>query len=148
MIIDTALDRLIEQMQLYKSQIKPVPINETEIILFVQQLVPAVETILDSGVWHLSTITCQQKKEKLVLLYHFWYRRGLTLRISLDMENAKINSITPLLPGAEFYEREVREMFGVEFVGLPNPTPFLLPDDWQGGYPMRKEETEQSGSKA
>ena len=38
-----------------------------------------------------------------------------------------------------FYEREVAEMLGVTFDGHPDPGLFLLPDDWEGGAPLRKD---------
>jgi NADH:ubiquinone oxidoreductase subunit C len=148
MNIDLAVNALVRQLELEKSDICSKPINETEIKLSAQQLIPAVETILDAGIWHLSTITCLQVADELVLLYHFWHSKGLTLCVTLETEHAQINSLTTLIPGAEFYEREVREMFGVEFVGLTNPSPLLLPDDWQSGFSMRSEKPNKTESEA
>lgn len=148
MSIDLAVNALVRQFKLEKSDICSKPISETEIKLSAQQLIPAVKIILDAGIWHLSTITCLQVVDRLVLLYHFWHSKGLTLCVSLETEHAQINSLTTLIPGAEFYEREVSEMFGVEFVGLSNPSPLLLPDDWQSGFPMRSEKPNKSESEA
>jgi NADH:ubiquinone oxidoreductase subunit C len=116
-----------------------IPYQEHVLQISSRQLLPAVEKILELGVWHLSTITCLQD-EHFTLLYHFWCFGNLTLRIDLAEEDLQVQSICALIPGAEYYEREVREMYGVEFRGLPNPAPLLLPDNWRGGYPMRKEE--------
>jgi len=127
-------------LNLDKSTTKQIPFNEVEITIPKQQLLLAVKTILKFGIWHLSAITCQQLEDDYILLYHFWKSGGLTLQIRLDEKKPRIDSICPLIPGAEYYEREAREMFGVEFLGLPNPVPLLLPDDWQGGFPMRKKE--------
>ena len=148
MSIDLAINALVRQLELKKSDICSKPINETEIKLPAQQLIPAVKIILDAGIWHLSTITCLQIGDKLVLLYHFWHGKGLTLCVTLETEHAQINSLTTLIPGAEFYEREVREMFGVEFVGLTNRSPLLLPDDWQSGFSMRSEKPNKTESEA
>lgn len=104
------------------------------------QLVAAVEQLIENGVWHLSTITCLQK-EYFLLLYHFWYYGNLTLRIELAADDLQVHSICPLIPGAEYYEREVHEMYGIEFIGFSDPQPLLLPDSWKGGYPMRKEDS-------
>jgi NADH-quinone oxidoreductase subunit C len=38
-----------------------------------------------------------------------------------------------------FHEREAHEMFGIEFEGHENMIPLLLPPDWKGGYPLRKD---------
>jgi len=137
---EKAAIELRDVLNLDKSTTKQIPFNEVEISIPKQQLLLAVKTILKSGIWHLSAITCQQLEDDFILLYHFWKSGGLTLQIRLDEKKPQVDSICPLIPGAEYYEREAREMFGIEFLGLPNPVPLLLPDDWQGGYPMRKKE--------
>jgi NADH:ubiquinone oxidoreductase subunit C len=137
---EKAANKLQDVLNLNRSTTKQMPLNEVEITISKQQILLAVKTILKSGIWHLSAITCQQLEDDFILLYHFWKSGGLTFRIWLDQNNPQIDSICPLIPGAEYYEREAREMFGIEFLGLPNPIPLLLPDNWQGGYPMRKTE--------
>jgi len=137
---EKAVNKLQEVLNLDRSAIKKMPMNEVEITISKRQILLAVKTILKSGIWHLSAITCQQLEDDFILLYHFWKSVGVTLRIRLEENNPRIDSVCPLIPGAEYYERESREMFGIEFLGLPNPVPLLLPDDWQGGYPMRKNE--------
>jgi NADH-quinone oxidoreductase subunit C len=47
-------------------------------------------------------------------------------------------SIVPRFPGADWYEREVWDLFGVHFAGHPNLTRIMLPDDWQG-HPLRRD---------
>ena len=137
---EKVVDKMLVALNLDRSSIKLMPVSETDITISKQQLVLAVKTILKEGIWHLSTITCQQLENGFSLLYHFWKSGGLTLRIRLDEKKPQIESICSLIPGAEYYEREAREMFGIEFLGMPNPIPLLLPDDCQGGYPMRKKE--------
>jgi Ni,Fe-hydrogenase III component G len=62
----------------------------------------------------------------------------LTLRTSVAKEAGSMESITPVAPAAEFVEREISELFGVEFTGNPRPTNLVLPDDWPAGKrPMR-----------
>ena len=141
---EKAIKQLLAQDLLAPDAVRSLPIDETEVTLAPGQLIPALKILLAAGIWHLSTITCQQIDSSLVLQYHFWDNGGLTLRVVLEIitgQTLQIDSICPLIPGAEFYEREIREMLGLTFLGLPNQEPLLLPDDWQDGYPLRKDQT-------
>ena len=57
-----------------------------------------------------------------------------------DRENPSIESITPLIPGAEWIEREVHDILGIEIKNHPNMRRLILHDDWpEGVYPLRKD---------
>ena len=57
-----------------------------------------------------------------------------------DRENPSIESITPFLPGAEWIEREIHDILGIEIKNHPNMRRLILCDDWpEGVYPLRKE---------
>jgi Ni,Fe-hydrogenase III component G len=57
-----------------------------------------------------------------------------------DRENPSIESITPILPAAEWIEREMRDILGIDFINHPNLRRLILSDDWpEGVYPLRKE---------
>ena len=60
-----------------------------------------------------------------------------TVKVKINDENLNIPTITDLYPGANFYEREVFDMFGIEFENHPDMTRILMPDDWVG-HPLRK----------
>ena len=52
----------------------------------------------------------------------------------------RVPSITPVIPGAILYEREIQDMFGIVVEDLPDPRPLVLPDDWPPeNYPLRKD---------
>ncbi len=60
------------------------------------------------------------------------------LRVMLDDADPTVDSIVPVWLGANFYEREVFDLFGIRFTGHPDLRRILLPDDWQG-HPLRKD---------
>jgi NADH-quinone oxidoreductase subunit C len=71
------------------------------------------------------------------LLSHSLKRR-LRLVVRLAGEDASLDSITPAWPAANFYEREIFDLFGVNFNGHPNLRRIMMPEDWQG-HPLRKD---------
>ena len=57
-----------------------------------------------------------------------------------DRENPSIESITPFIPAAEWIEREIYDILGIDFKNHPNMRRLILADDWpEGVYPLRKE---------
>jgi NADH-quinone oxidoreductase subunit C len=60
------------------------------------------------------------------------------LNVNVPDEGLKIPSICEIYPGANFFEREVFDMFGIEFENHPELTRILMPDDWAGN-PLRKD---------
>jgi formate hydrogenlyase subunit 5 len=78
---------------------------------------------------------------KIGLMYHIRTNGAIvTIRTEVPKENPKISSITDIIPGASFHEREVADLFGVVFQGHPNLARLLLPEDWpENLYPLRKD---------
>ncbi len=68
------------------------------------------------------------------------FERNSDLRVKVALRNGDLNipSITNIWESANWYEREVFDMFGINFSGHPNLTRILMPKSWQG-YPLRKE---------
>ena len=92
---------------------------------------------------HLTAITAQQRegrRDKIEILYHFWNGDSLSLQVMLNAKSPKISSIISMIPGADFYEREAAEMFGIEFTGRTETPPLLLPEDWAAGPPLFRSE--------
>jgi NADH-quinone oxidoreductase subunit C len=75
------------------------------------------------------------------LSYHILshtYKERIRLRVLLDGDAPAVESITSVWPSANFYEREVFDLFGIHFEGHPNLRRIMMPDDWQG-HPLRKD---------
>ena len=92
---------------------------------------------------HLSTITGLDAGDAIEIIYHFVTEGvGLNLRASVPKSGDSIDSITPIIPAAVLYEREVTDLLGVTFTGHPDPRRLILPEDWpEGQHPLRKDET-------
>jgi NADH:ubiquinone oxidoreductase subunit C len=78
--------------------------------------------------------------ELVYLFYSMQQHAWLRLKTWTD---AEAPSITASVPGANWYEREVFDLFGIDFKGHPGLTRIMLPDNWQG-HPLRR--TEPLGS--
>ena len=65
-------------------------------------------------------------------------KRRVRLAVRLPGEDPVVDSITPVWPSANFYEREVFDLFGIRFAGHPNLTRIMMPTDWEG-HPLRKD---------
>jgi NADH-quinone oxidoreductase subunit C len=65
-------------------------------------------------------------------------RRRLRVLVGVDGADPVVPSLTPVYPGANFYERETWDLFGIRFDGHPDLTRILLPDEWEG-HPLRKD---------
>ena len=75
------------------------------------------------------------------LSYHILSHKLLErirLRVMLEETNPAVESITPVWPAANYYEREVFDLFGIRFEGHPNLRRIMMPDEWQG-HPLRKD---------
>lgn len=79
-----------------------------------------------------------ERFEVVANLVSMQHRARLRMITSVGREDPIVPSITPLWPGANFAEREVYDMFGIQFDGHPDLTRILLPDDWEG-HPLRKD---------
>ena len=66
------------------------------------------------------------------------HRCRLRVIVPVPADDPTVSSVVPVWPGANFAEREVYDMFGIEFTGHPDLTRILMPDDWEG-YPLRKD---------
>jgi NADH-quinone oxidoreductase subunit C len=65
-------------------------------------------------------------------------KERIRLRVFLDAAEPTVESITQVWPSANYYEREVFDLFGITFTQHPNLRRIMMPDDWQG-HPLRKD---------
>jgi len=81
-----------------------------------------------------------QEYPHYTLVYHllaFEPACRLRLKVALEEEDPIASSVTDIWPSANWYEREVFDMFGIRFNGHPNLRRIIMPHDWEG-HPLRK----------
>jgi NADH-quinone oxidoreductase subunit C len=71
-------------------------------------------------------------------LYSMLYNRRLRVKVFLQEDEPKVPTVTVVWPAAEWLEREIYDMMGIEFEGHPDLRRVLLPDDWEG-HPLRRD---------
>ncbi len=79
-----------------------------------------------------------ERFEVVVNLLDMRSRRRLRLRIQIPEHDAVLATLFDVFPGTEAMEREVFDMFGIEFADHPDLTRILMPEDWIG-HPLRKD---------
>lgn len=108
------------------------------------QLLEIAKKVKDSGYKTVITISPTDflSENRIELNYFFTdleNKKNLWLKVDIDRENSKIDSITPIFGGANWHEREAFSTFGVEFVGHPNLEPIIISSDFYGKAPFRKD---------
>jgi NADH-quinone oxidoreductase subunit C len=81
-----------------------------------------------------------KREKRFEIIYQFYsFRLNARLRVKVMAgENEKVPSVAGLWPTADWLEREVYDMFGVQYEGHPDLKRILLPDGWTG-HPLRKD---------
>ncbi len=105
------------------------------------ELTKAVSIIASElGAQHLSTITALDTGSVFEIMYHFLIDGiVLTVRTTTPRDDPTVDSIVTIFPGAVLYEREIHDILGIEPTGHPDLRRLVLPEDWVGGYPLRKD---------
>jgi NADH:ubiquinone oxidoreductase subunit C len=91
---------------------------------------------------YLFCLTCVDWKIHLTMVYHLTstlHRQPVVIKVQLDRNKPEIETVSHIWRTAEFHEREVYEMFGVNFLNHPDLRLLILPDGWEGRNPMRKD---------
>ena len=118
--------------------------NELTITVARESIVAACEAVKAAGYNFFEDLTAVDwypQEPRFQLSYHIVshsLRRRVRLRVLVDSSDASVPSITAAWPSANFFEREVFDLFGIDFPGHPRLTRIMMPEDWQG-HPLRKD---------
>ena len=123
--------------------------GELTVVIDTPHIVEALQRVQAQGFNRLSAVTAVDwfpREPRYEVVYHLHHlpltpgERHERLRLKCRVSGAEpvIDSATGVYPGANWYEREVFDLFGIEFRGHPDLTRILLPDYWEG-HPLRKD---------
>jgi NADH-quinone oxidoreductase subunit C len=92
----------------------------------------------------LSDLTCADfypREPRFEMAYHLLSmkrKERVRLKVVLGGDDPTVETITPVWPSANFFEREVFDLFGIRFLGHPYLRRIMMPEDWEG-HPLRKD---------
>ncbi len=118
--------------------------NEVTLTIAAEQIRAVLSTVQAAGYNFFEDMTAVDwfpVSPRFQVSYHILshtFKEFIRLRVMLDEADPSVDSITSLWPAANFYEREIFDLFGIRFDGHPNLRRILLPDEFQG-HPLRKD---------
>lgn len=118
--------------------------KELTITVAKENIVAACQAVQAAGYNFFEDVTAVDwypQEPRLQLSYHIVshsLKERVRLVVQLNSSDLALDSITQVWPSANFYEREVFDLFGVTFQGHPRLTRIMMPEDWQG-HPLRKD---------
>ncbi len=139
-IIDRLKEKFGKKIEVFEKNTKRIYVNASnkkdalEVVKFLF-LDERLRFAIASGV---------DTREGIEILYHMSddkTGRVITVRTLAEKPYPEMPSATSFMPAADWIEREIHELLGVNFIGHPNLVKLLLADDWPDGvYPLRKGE--------
>jgi NADH-quinone oxidoreductase subunit C len=118
--------------------------DELTITVARENIIAAAKAVQQAGYEFLEDVTAVDwypSEPRFQITYHILsmsLKERIRLIVRLDSDDAAVDSITPVWPSANFYEREVFDLFGVHIAGHPNLRRIMMPEDWNG-HPLRKD---------
>jgi len=136
---EAGLRALVHEVEVYEHNPKRLYIRVPR-----ERITDAAKYLHRERGMRLSTCTGIDTRDGLEVLYHFSEDSTgtmYTLKVLAPKDDPSIESQAPWLPAADWIEREMHELLGIDFPGHPNLVPLLTSDtDWeQGRYPLRRD---------
>jgi NADH-quinone oxidoreductase subunit C len=117
---------------------------ELTITVARESIIAACQAVQQAGYNFLEDVTAVDwypSEPRFQITYHILshsLKQRIRLVVRLDSEDPSIDSIVTVWPSANFYEREIFDLFGVHIGGHPNLRRIMMPEDWNG-HPLRKD---------
>ena len=91
---------------------------------------------------HVSSVDWPEEEERFEVVWEFYSirkRHRIRLKTRCSESDCEVDSLVDIWKGADFMEREVYDMMGIRFRNHPDLRRILMPDDYNEGYPLRKD---------
>jgi NADH-quinone oxidoreductase subunit C len=118
--------------------------GELTLVIAPDQIRAACRTLRQAGYNFFEDVTCVDwypVEPRFQVTYHILshkLKERVRLHAMVGSLDPSIDSITQVWPAANFYEREVWDLFGVRFNGHPSLRRIMMPEEWKG-HPLRKD---------
>lgn len=144
-LVETLLKKFPEAIQSVnvdtaRSEVS-VQVRAAKIVEVARYLHDAPEAAFDH-ITDICSADYPEDRERFEVIYQLLslpHGRRIRLKARITEENPTIASVTSVWRGAEFLEREVYDMMGIQFTGHPDLRRILMPEDYAEGYPLRKD---------
>jgi NADH-quinone oxidoreductase subunit C len=119
-------------------QPEPYFVVKAEELLTFARLIHDDPELQMTFMMNLAAVDTGKQFEVIYNVCSYQLKHRLFFKVILDHEKPEIDSVMSVWKAANWYEREIWELFGITVKNHPNLTRFLLTDDWNEGFPMRK----------
>ncbi len=139
----------VDVKQKYPEILEIMEINRKRLMIFIKKetLLNITDYVFNLLGLRYVIVSAMDSKEGYEIIYHYsddssgWM---INLDVILNHNTPEVESITPVVYGAEWIEREIMDLLGIKFFNHPKPERFLMAESWpEGEYPFRRTENKE-----
>jgi len=138
--------RAVEKIQKEFSSRVDEAHDEATLFLTPENFIPAIQLLRDNYGYDMLVLETAvdywpQLEPRFHLVCRLWSmveNDMLGVRVPLNGNSPSLPTLTSVYPAANWFEREVWDMFGIKFEGHPDPRRLIMPYDWEG-HPLRRD---------
>jgi NADH-quinone oxidoreductase subunit C len=133
---------------------KPVWVNDTNppaLLIYAEDLLAVAKTLWKNSETYFDQLACitgidsgpeANTMEIIYNLYSIPFNQSVALKVVFSRQNPEVESVSSIWKSANWLEREIFDMYGIQFKNHPDLRRILMPADWEG-FPLRKDYKEQ-----